>query len=106
VIGEAASQFLFTYYFPAFTRTSPLTLSEWGGCLAVGASPLGVAALLKMTPIALFDRMKVDKLIDENKASEENAMMKAYNNTKKIKVTDFKKGNTKKDEEDDNFGKV
>jgi len=75
-----------TQYFPGITRTTALDKSEWGGCLAVGATPCFISLLLKLTPERWLTKVKVDKLVDENKAVENKGLLKIYNDTAKIKV--------------------
>lgn len=67
----------------------------------MGASPLAIAALLKLTPESWMTKMKVDKVIDENRAGS-SALLKMYKNTEKMKVTDFKKKETDGFGEEDN----
>jgi len=50
VLGTFFGQFVLTHYFPGLTRTTSLTKQEWGGCIFVGATPLAISALLKLTP--------------------------------------------------------
>lgn len=86
--------------------TTPLSRGEWGACVAIGATPLGIAALLKLTPESWLGRIKVDKLVDENRTTEATGVLKAYNDASKIKVTDLKKGGLTKGEEDNDFRNV
>jgi len=102
VIGTFAAQIILTYYFPLMTRTTALKREEWGACIAIGATPLGIAALLKLTPEKWLDKVKVEKFVDENKAVEEGGILKMYNDTKKIKVTDLKKKAINKEPNEDN----
>lgn len=91
VVGTFLAQLMFTHYLPGLTRTTALSREEWGGCMAVGATPLAISAILKLTPESWLSKVKVDKLIDENRKSENSGLLKVYNDTKKIKVTDLKK---------------
>lgn len=59
-----------------------------------------IAYLLKLTPAGWLDRVKVDKLVDENRTSENTGVLKIYNDTKKIKVEDLKKKTTKNEDND------
>lgn len=80
-----------TQYFSGITRTIPLDKSEWGGCLACGATPCLISLLLKLTPERWLTKVSVDRLVDENKAVENNRILKIYNDTAKIKVGGKKK---------------
>lgn len=52
VAGTAATQVLMCECFPGLTATVSLNRSEWGACVAVGATPLLISAALKITPVA------------------------------------------------------
>lgn len=39
---------------------------EWGACVAVGATPLAIAAALKLTPQSWLARADMKRLVDEN----------------------------------------
>lgn len=68
VSGTFAAQILMCECFPALTRTVSLTRSEWGACIAVGATPLLVSALLKLTPEAWVARIPTNAMVDEDRA--------------------------------------
>jgi magnesium-transporting ATPase (P-type) len=53
--------------FFAFTRTTPLTRSEWGACMVTGSTVLLVAALLKLTGSKVLKKIPFTKFIDEDK---------------------------------------
>lgn len=55
--------------FPGLTATVPLSRSEWGACVAVGATPLLVSAALKITPVAWVAGLG-GLLPDEDKGTE------------------------------------
>lgn len=92
VLGTGFGQVLLTHYFPGLTRTTSLTKPEWGGCIAVGATPLGISALLKLTPERWLEKVKVEKLIDENRKTEDTGILKLYNKAKDTDVTALQKG--------------
>lgn len=52
VVGTATTQVLMCEGFHALTGTVGLSRSEWGACIAVGATPLLISAALKITPVA------------------------------------------------------
>jgi len=64
--------------FPIFIRATSLTNSEWGVCIALGASPLLVSILLKLTPESWLSKVKLDKIVDENRDMSDNAILKKY----------------------------
>jgi len=68
VAGTFAAQIAICECFSALTRTVPLTRSEWGACIAVGATPLLISALLKLTPEAWVARVPTGALVDEDRA--------------------------------------
>lgn len=83
--------------------TCPLEKGEWGACVAAGATPLLIAAILKASPESWVSRINVDKFVDENKATEASGILKKYNETKNIKVTEIKKGGLTPKGEDNDF---
>lgn len=54
-------------WFGLFTRTTPLTRSEWGACVVAGSTVLLISALLKMTGSAITKRIPFTKFVDEDK---------------------------------------
>ena len=58
LIGVCAIQVAMIQWFPSISRTIPLTRAEWGGCICVGASPLIIAFILKLTPDALVRKIQ------------------------------------------------
>lgn len=54
--------------------TLPLTRSEWGGCIATGATPLLVAVLLKLTPESWVEKTRAAAIFDENSPEENPAL--------------------------------
>jgi hypothetical protein len=63
----AIMQIAMVQIFFAFTRTTPLTRSEWGACVVAGSSVLIISALLKMTGSKILKRIPFTKFIDEDK---------------------------------------
>jgi hypothetical protein len=59
-------QYLFVNVFSGILSVVPLNRSEWGACITVGASPLLVSAILKLTPEHWVERIKTDRFVDEN----------------------------------------
>jgi len=105
VVGTFVGQIALTHYLPGLTRTTSLTLQEWGLCILVGSTSLGIAALLKLFKQEWTDKIKMDKMVDENK-SENSGLLSAYNKSKNIKATDFIKKKGGNDNEDDDFVNV
>jgi magnesium-transporting ATPase (P-type) len=69
VAGTTATQVLMCECFSGLTATVPLSRSEWGACIAVGATPLLVSAALKITPVAWVAGLG-GLLPDEDKGTE------------------------------------
>ena len=102
VFGTFAAQIILTRWFPALTRTTAISRTEWGSCVMIGATPLIIAPLLKLTPESWLKKMKLDKVVDENKSMEGNKLLAAYDKAANIKVGE----DEKKEEESDNYKKV
>jgi magnesium-transporting ATPase (P-type) len=69
--GTAAAQVLMCECFPALTATVSLGRSEWGACVAVGATPLLISAALKITPVAwVVDSKYAGLLPDEDQGTD------------------------------------
>lgn len=70
LVGTFVGHILLTQYCPLLLRTAnSLTRSEWGGAIAVGASTLAVALLLKLTPKKWVEMLPVDRFgVDEDEA--------------------------------------
>ena len=86
VLATLAFQVAVTQYLPALFRTTPLDRSEWGGCLALGATPWLISVLLKLTPASWLAKVKLDKLVDEDRSMGNKAIINIYNKTAKLKV--------------------
>jgi len=54
--------------------TVPLSKSEWGGCIAAGATPLVIAVLLKLTPEGWVSKTGMAGVFDENRPEEHPAL--------------------------------
>lgn len=92
-------QILMVQWFAVFTRTTPLTRSEWGACIVAGATSLLIAALLKFWK-GILGKIPFTKFVDEDKENEDGMVNKivAYSNkTVNVNPDMFKKG--KKDQE-------
>ena len=76
--------------------------SEWGGCLALGATPWLIAVLLKLTPERWLDKVRVDKIVNEDRTVENRGLLKLYNDTAKFKI----KVGGNKAADSDHFSKV
>jgi magnesium-transporting ATPase (P-type) len=86
VAGEFALQFIVVNQFSGIIfPTTQLNRGEWGACVALGATPLAIAAALKLTPVSFLDRVQgVGKLVDENSETPQSALLSAYSNAKTI----------------------
>lgn len=91
-------QILMVQWFHAFTRTTPLTRSEWGACVVAGSSNLIIAALLKLTGPGLLKKIPFTKFIDEDKEAQDQLVQSIakINNTDVNFNTDFMKGRKNK----------
>jgi len=69
VAGTTAAQVLMCECFGTLTGTVPMSRSEWGACIAVGATPLLISAALKITPVHLVAGLG-GFLPDEDKGTE------------------------------------
>jgi hypothetical protein len=47
---------------------SRLTKSEWGGCIVIGASPLIISFILKLTPTSWVELVPTSKYVNEDMA--------------------------------------
>jgi hypothetical protein len=59
-------------------RATSLSTSEWGVCIALGASTLLISVLLKLSPESWLAKVKFDKYIDENKDMSDNKVLAKY----------------------------
>lgn len=79
VIGTVALQILFNYYFPSLINVVRLSKSEWGGCIVMGASPLLISIILKLTPTRWVELVPTTKYMDENEVPEDNKVLSTWN---------------------------
>jgi len=89
--GTLGAQFVMVHLYSGLLfPTVALDRGEWGACLAVGATPLGIAALLKLTPESWLGRVGgVRRIVDENVDTQPSALQNAWDKAKKVKVTDY-----------------
>lgn len=52
----------------------------------MGASPLLISVLLKLTPESMLSKVRLDKLVDEDKDMSKNKILDKYDSTSKLKV--------------------
>lgn len=69
----------------------------------IGFTPLFIAPLLKATPESWLSKLRLDKVVDENKNVDDNKILQAYNKTANIKVN---VGEEEEQKEDDDFKKA
>jgi len=72
-------QFFMVQYLSMFTRTTPLTRSEWGACIVAGGMVIPVAAMLKLTGPGLLKLIPFTKFIDEDKEVTDGMVTKITN---------------------------
>lgn len=91
-------QILMVQWFHAFTKTTPLSRSEWGACVVAGCSIILIAALLKLTGPGLLKKIPFTKFIDEDKEAQDKLVQSIakINNTDVNFNTDFMKGKKNK----------
>ena len=100
--GTFTVQILALKWFPALTRQTVISRTEWGSCLVIGFTPLLIAPLLKMTPESWLAKLRLDKVVDENRNVDDNKILQAYNKTANIKVGE----DEAESKEDDDFKKA
>jgi len=62
LIGVFVTQICLVQYFPVLIRAIPMSSrSEWGGCIAIGATELLIALLLKYTPQKWVEALPTDR---------------------------------------------
>lgn len=108
VLGTLAAQVILTQHFSALFRTTALNRSEWGCCLALGATPWLISVLLKLTPERWLAKVKVDKLVNEDKTVENSRLLNMYNGARKmkVKIPGLKDKDGDKEADNDHFSKV
>lgn len=83
--GLMVAQYFFVQV-GSMTRCAPLTAEQHAFCIVIGSTVLVVAALLKLTPAELTNKMPI--AVDENKpVDENNKIMAMYNQQANAKVT-------------------
>lgn len=97
--GTFAAQVAICECFGALAGTVPLTRSEWGACIAVGATPLLVGFLLKLTPEAWVARVPTGALVDEDRAVS-SKVLATWHGVKKTDDEAAPKDATAPEEED------
>lgn len=78
VIGTFAAQILMCEFVPGITRTVPLSRGEWGACIAVGATPLLISMMLKLTPTSWLNRFFAWNPINEDTKQKKSGLLSAY----------------------------
>lgn len=86
VLGTFFGQILLVHWFKGITRTTSISKAEWGTCIVIGSSSLLIAFLLKLTPDKLLDKLKMDKLVDENKNMDDNKALQMFDKVANTKV--------------------
>jgi len=86
LLAELAIQVILNLYLPGLTKQVQLSKQEWGSIVAVGATVIVIAFLLKLTPETWIDRIPTQKMVDEDKQIK-NSLLAMY------------QGETKKDDE-------
>lgn len=76
--GTAAAQVLMCECFPTLTGTVSLSRSEWGACVAVGATPLLISAALKITPVAWVEDTWVARLLPDEDQSTDSKLLSTW----------------------------
>lgn len=77
VVGTFAGQFILVHLYSGLIfPTIALERGEWGECVAIGATPIAIAAALKLTPIGMLEKVKgVSKMVDENADTPPSALL-------------------------------
>ena len=65
------AQYMLVNCFNGIVSTVPLNRSEWGACITVGATPLLISAILKLTPESWVERINTDKFVNEKEKAED-----------------------------------
>lgn len=76
--GTFAGQFVVVNQFSGILfPTTQLDRGEWGACVAVGATPLAIAAALKLTPQSWLEKVSTmsKKAVDENDTTAPSALL-------------------------------
>lgn len=92
-------QYFQIQWFYWLTRTHPLKMSEWGGCIVVGMSTLLISLLLKMTPSGMLKLIPFQDYVDEDRVETSEYVEVALTGNFD-KLTDAKKGDYEPVEDD------
>lgn len=79
LFGTAIIQVLMIQWFHDISRTVALTKSQWGGCICVGATPLVIGFLLKLTPDALVRKIQKYMINEDEEVNDQ--LLNAWNAT-------------------------
>lgn len=66
IIIVCVVQVLQIEWFGWLTRTTPMKMSEWGGCVVVGMTSLLISAILKMTPHGMLKLIPFQEYVNED----------------------------------------
>ena len=77
LVGTAVAQFFISEYLSGLFNTHHMKKGQWGACIMVGASPLLISFLLKLTPVAWVDKIPSSKLVNED-AKVDNRVLNVY----------------------------
>ena len=78
--GTAAAQVCLVQFFPSLCSVRSLSRGEWGACLVIGATPLLVGLILKLTPDTWPQKITCGRLPNEDEAVN-HAALNAWNAT-------------------------
>lgn len=75
-VGTVAVQVALCQLCPTLAGATPLGRSEWGACVAVGATPLVIALLLKLTPLSWVGRL--GRILPDEDQATESKLLKTW----------------------------
>ena len=74
-------------YLFVFTKTTPLSRSEWGACILAGSTVIPIAFVLKYSGKGVLKMIPFTKLIDEDKHVEDGLVNKVTDlSSKKVEI--------------------
>uniref|UniRef100_A0A7S3CL09 Cation-transporting P-type ATPase C-terminal domain-containing protein n=1 Tax=Strombidium rassoulzadegani TaxID=1082188 RepID=A0A7S3CL09_9SPIT len=79
IFGTSAFQFILTQYFSVIAITVPMDRNEWGACIFMGSTVLLVSAIGHILPDSLFEKIPVEKFINEDDIMD-NKVLKVWKN--------------------------
>lgn len=83
-----------------FTKTTPLTRSEWGACLLAGSTVIPIAFMLKYSGKGVLKMIPFSKFIDEDKVVEDGLVNKVTDlSSKKVILNPGTFGGKKKNDD-------